>query len=281
MSLDFPSVKLNLFTKLEYYLILKKLDKNFQNHLNNFVEIKKDNKKADSQPTWEIEKKILYWAYHGHRHLGTPLNKKKVTEEKIRKATKLNKDQQKGELRLVDYALQNLETKGYFKKITIDRKQYPDNPEIGKTGYVITPQGLAMGELIFELCFFAQDKDYNEKFAKTKILKYKKFIKTIYDLQLFSIRSFYLAGFFYLNLLILKEVGLIDDLKFWIKDQVLGYLGGSARLIIEVFIVIILLIPFLSFFLSVIFKNICWFLGLIKSILGRVKEKLNNPSPKL
>ena len=73
--MEFPSIKLNIFRKLEYFLVLEKLNDQFNAQFKILLGSDKDNrgKLLGTFPTWEVEKKILFWTYAYHKHLGTPL----------------------------------------------------------------------------------------------------------------------------------------------------------------------------------------------------------------
>jgi len=59
---------LKFIHKIELFQTLRKLDKQF-----NFQIEEIDNKDDASVSLWEAEKKILFWTYKKHRHLGSPL----------------------------------------------------------------------------------------------------------------------------------------------------------------------------------------------------------------
>lgn len=73
--MEFPSIKLNIFKKLEYFLVLEKLNDQFNAQFKILLGSDTDNngKLLGTFPTWEVEKKILFWTYAYHKHLGTPL----------------------------------------------------------------------------------------------------------------------------------------------------------------------------------------------------------------
>jgi|GEM_PF-1953892 len=72
--MNLPSIKLNIFKKLEYWLVLKKLNKQFDAQFKILIDSKnKEGRYTANFPTWECEKKILFWTYGFHKHLGSPL----------------------------------------------------------------------------------------------------------------------------------------------------------------------------------------------------------------
>jgi hypothetical protein len=59
---------LKFINKIELFQILNKLNKQFD------VQIRELNEKQSGAiPLWEAEKKILFWTYKNHKHLGSPL----------------------------------------------------------------------------------------------------------------------------------------------------------------------------------------------------------------
>lgn len=73
--INFPSIKLNIFRKLEYFLILKKLNEQFDAQFEILLTSKNDKEEyLGNFPTWECEKKILFWTYVFHKHLGSPIS---------------------------------------------------------------------------------------------------------------------------------------------------------------------------------------------------------------
>lgn len=72
--MNLPSIKLNIFKKLEYFLVLKKLNDQFDAQFKILLISKNEKGKYTGNfPTWECEKKILFWTYGFHKHLGSPI----------------------------------------------------------------------------------------------------------------------------------------------------------------------------------------------------------------
>ncbi len=70
--MDIPFA-LRFLKKVELFQVLRKLDSQFKVQL----------KKGDGiNPLWEAEKKILFWAYTKHKHLGSPLTVKELRSKK-------------------------------------------------------------------------------------------------------------------------------------------------------------------------------------------------------
>jgi hypothetical protein len=63
--MNLPSIKLNIFKKLEYFLVLEKLNSQFEGQFQALIKREFKNDKFDGvYPTWEVEKKF----YFGHIH---------------------------------------------------------------------------------------------------------------------------------------------------------------------------------------------------------------------
>lgn len=72
VNMDIPFA-LRFLKKVELFQVLKKLDAQFK------IQLKKDDGVV---PLWEVEKKILFWAYTNHKHLGSPLKIKELQSKK-------------------------------------------------------------------------------------------------------------------------------------------------------------------------------------------------------
>jgi len=71
-------MKLNILKKLEYFLELRDLNRKFDSQFKILINRKWDNTKEKFKgvyPGWEIEKKILFWTYGFHKHLGRGIKK--------------------------------------------------------------------------------------------------------------------------------------------------------------------------------------------------------------
>lgn len=238
-----PSIQLNVFKKLEYFLILKRLDKQFDSQLSALksrdFDYAKWRFKNSVYPVWEIEKKVLFWTYGGHKFLGHNIKESHLNEGML-----ISEQEYKNVG--VENIFGNLEQRK-FGKI----KEYEDKKDKKiKKCIITTPEGLSFGELIW---FLYKSKEY--KFSNKQIPdNYADIYKTNYILkkslgwyilqaELVSIYILivYAVGFFTLE--ILNFVGLLDNLKSYIK---LFNIPLWA-------IILVLLSPFIIFTISFIF----------------------------
>lgn len=68
---------LKFINKIELFQTLNKLDKQFEKQIHEIGDSALDN-----IPLWEAEKKVLFWAYRYHKHLGSPLTIKSLVGKK-------------------------------------------------------------------------------------------------------------------------------------------------------------------------------------------------------
>lgn len=233
-----PSIQLNVFKKLGYFLILKRLDKQFDSQLSALksrdFDCAKWRFKNSAYPVWEIEKKVLFWTYGGHKFLGHNIKESHLNESML----------------ISEQEYKNVGIENVFGNL--------EQRKFGKTGNnktecTITPEGLSFGELIW---FLYKSKEYqfsNKQIPDnyTDIYKTKHILKKslgwyILQAELFSIYILivYAVGSFTLE--ILNLVGLLDNFRNYIK--LLSIPSWT--------IIIILLSPFVVFTISFIFDFI-------------------------
>ncbi|HAI74472.1 MAG TPA: hypothetical protein DCS28_01390 [Candidatus Moranbacteria bacterium] len=239
-----PSIKLNVFKKLEYFLVLKKLNKQFDGQisvLKSRVSLfnKESWKFEAAYPIWEIEKKILFWTYDGHKFIDHIITDKHFKDMLI-------SDKEKNYVGTQNI-FGNLEQRDFGKTSN------------NKTECIITSKGLSFGELLWYLympkeCEFS-NKDvpdnYTDIYKTNYILGRKSFGWCILQIQLVSVYFLivYAVGFFTLE--ILNATGLLDNFKKYIASQ-------QLLIKLDFLWIVIILLPFIlftvSFMLDFIYK---------------------------
>ncbi|MFA6474759.1 MAG: hypothetical protein WCV88_00995 [Patescibacteria group bacterium] len=170
----------NLFKRLNFFQKIKDLDEQCQ--------IQEEQHSSNAAPTWQLEKKILYWTYLGHKRLGSPL-KSKVHFENPNFAAE---DHSKlvdflitsGEINAIKgrgkTTLNNLEQKGFCEKTDGPKECGPD-----EMCYIITKDGLEMGAALWEFCTI--NGDNNLKLHWRYRFGYFLMLLSIYLIYIFAV----------------------------------------------------------------------------------------------
>lgn len=235
--MEFPSIKLNIFKKLEYFLELREFNRKFNSQFKNLKSSgwkDKEEKFVGAYPSWEIEKKILFWTYIFHEHLGRPITAGHFKGMFI-------SDAEYGKIG-VKKIFENLEINGFGKK---EVKKDKDNKE--KVQFFINSKGLTYGELLWYLYKLKKykignSKEYIDIFQTNYQLTRCSFGIVILCLQLVLLHLFvFLAGYFF-TFEFLDKIGLLDNLKNMVINKFYHP---------NIFIVLIIL-PMSFFILSII-----------------------------
>lgn len=250
--MELPSIKLNIFKKLEYFLVLKKLNQQFDAQ---FEIVCDPNTKHEVLPTWEIEKKILFWTYAYHKYLDSSFEQYDfdvINEDNKLKDTFISTREIGG--KILEQIMTNSGSKDVirpkkYEKVfgnLLQRGFAKHKPNTDK--YVITKEGLAFGELLWFLYTPSRiiSGNYYDKYGATHILELKKIAKRIFDLQLHALYGFYLLGTFFLTIQVLEIIGILDDVKTY---AMYWYWPGNT---IKLLLGITISIPFILFFYSLI-----------------------------
>ncbi|MFH0968954.1 MAG: hypothetical protein V1804_00400 [Patescibacteria group bacterium] len=290
--MEFPSIKLNIFKKLEYFLILKELNNQFDvqfNALKNRKWLEKENKYEGTYPTWEAEKKVLFWTYAFHKRLKCGIRDKHFDDMFIKNREKEILDNRSG-------ILGNLEMRGFAG--------CQEKEDKSEKIYRISKEGLAFGELLWYLYIPIDiDKDNFEikilkKYYKLceairKIRNGKNNFKLYFEvyetkhrlnrlsfgwlilyLQLFSYYSFIIYGIAFFSFEFIKLIGLLDDMQkgfSWLNHSPFSFS----------YLIFIILLPFIIFTLSLI-ADFFYSKFIIKKKIVKVERmmdenKSNNP----
>lgn len=157
--ISFPSIKLNLFRKLEYFLVILDLNRKFNYQFKILLDQEKDiaGRYVGNFSTWEFEKKILFWTYAFHKHLGSPLYIKDFEED--------SENNRLRDILLTENEAINSGIKETFenliqKGLAEEKKNILEESNIKKNGILITEKGMAFGELIWNI--------YNPKIIASK-----------------------------------------------------------------------------------------------------------------
>lgn len=186
-------------------------------------------------PTWNVERKILYWTYLNHKHLGTPL-----TESSFEPAepylTNWKTDYTEVSLVGVRQILENLVAHGFAKDVS----------NIGQKEVLINSDGLLAGSLLSQnYHFFSKEIDHhNTIFLKPSI-------NSSFGFNLLAIAawSIILLSMLFLSFQLLLLSGLIDKVKNWISslpsfwESFLVYLFFLPPVLLIVGIVFIVIKP--------------------------------------
>jgi len=244
--MELPSVKLNIFKKLEYFLVLKKLNKQFEAQFEILKKELNEGKNLDdlNNPSWEVEKKVLFWSYAYHKHLTSSLKSKLFyTDEKFRKDIFISDEEVlklsclRGDTEINHlFFMENLVARGFAKKVTRPEDyKYPE--------YTITKNGLAFGELLWYLYLPERGNLGVDYYLKRKLGYW------ILQLQLFSVMAFMIFAASFLVLEILEKTGLIDNLIDWLHFPFLD--------IIAVFLICFPLLVFIISLIAHLFYECC------------------------
>jgi len=262
--MELPSIKFNIFKKLEYYQVLLQLNNKFEAQLdmlkkNDWDEVK--SKYKGTYPSWEIEKKILFWTYIRHKHLGRPISRGHmkdmfVSDEELRRASG------------IEIIFENLEKGGFGQKTEKDCRN--GGKELA---CVITKEGLEFGELLWYSCNLKKyylvegikkPNDYANIFRADYRLNNSWWGKTIFNFQFFSLYCFIIIAVALFILEFLNVAGLLDNLK----NMVVIFLNKFGYYNFRNIIVLVIIVPFIFFCVSLIIDLIYRF------FLHRWKYKL-------
>lgn len=238
--MDLPSVKLNIFKKLEYFQILKEFNRQFDIQFNLVINRhwkEKDQRYEGAYPSWEMEKKILFWSYMYHKHLKSGIGREQFSDMYISRKERLSVGIKK--------IFENLEMHGF--------RETKEKQENGDPVFFFNKEGLSFGELLW---YLYKIKKYKRN-ASEKPKKYGEVYKTDYRLnrlspgyfilqmQVLSLFLFmmYVAGI--LTFEVLSRIGLLDNLKNI-------FLGFFTQQNYQNYLLYIILLPFIIFLLSFI-----------------------------
>lgn len=233
--MELPSIKLNIFKKLEYFLILKKFNRQFDEQ---FLILKKRKMKPDGNydgvyPLWEIEKKILFWSYAFHKYLNHEIKDHHLYEMFISPEETVLAGG-------INTIFGNLEMRGFGK--------CSRNPD-GKKEYKISKNGLAFGELLWYLYDIkikkvnSNKKTYFNVFRTNYVLNRKSLGWIILQIQLICHNLFIILAVTFLTLEILEKIGLLDSLK---------QLALNLKMFSSLNIILLLSMPLILFTISLI-----------------------------
>lgn len=150
----------NFFKKIELYQEMVSQDRLFKHSLKNL------NLKDPTYSTWVVEKKILYWTRWGHKHLGSPIDRSRLTNQKDLQDLMITPEEAKVAGR--KDTIQNLVQRGLA--------EYADN---NKKGVLFTEKGLLMGSVVYEthrpklITWQKFWKSYRAKFSSEIFLRHR------------------------------------------------------------------------------------------------------------
>jgi len=233
--MELPSIKLNIFKKLEYFLVLKELNRQFDNQLSILKLQKYDTNsrvfKNAAYPIWEIEKKVLFWTYAYHKFINHELQSAHFKDMLISEEESKHVGGQRN-------IFGNLKQHG-FAKLSEDG-----------LGCIITKDGLAFGELLWYLynpkkCDIKEDvrPDVYWDIYKTNYLLSRKSLGwVILQFQLLSMYliTVYVVALFTLE--ILTRLDLVNNLQKIFKSM--------PALSLDIFWIMIVSTPFIVFVTS-------------------------------
>ncbi len=248
--MEFPTIKFNIFKKLEYFEQLRKINQQFWIQLELLEKYR-----GGVFPTWEFEKKVLFYTYANHKHLGSPfaLNDFKTGEEWLRsrlwKGKTISRKQahnlnitalrnrpeftaKKSDFRrhnrrhrLKDaFLCQNEVINAGLKETFESLEQRGFSELIPTKGFRITQEGLAFGELLWSLYFPKINKRYSKIYGRSP----RKFNRPV-DKNLYMLSPGYLKWFgLYLQALTAKTFYLLA--VTFVSSQVIDWMGLSEEL---------------------------------------------------
>lgn len=208
--MDTLPIKLNFFKRAEQFLELRRLDKQYKKMMKEWEElIKNTNANPDYNPsftfpTWNIEKKILYWTFLHHKHLGTPLNET-CFERESSFINDWKSDIVETTLAGGTQILQNLEAHG-FAKITQMESFHQT---------LINSDGLLAGSILFNSYKFIPKSYSKDEYKwlllvpiKHKMLGYYMLYTAAWMIILFSMS--------FISFQVMSTLGLLSSIKDWL-----------------------------------------------------------------
>lgn len=94
---------LKFLNKIEVFQVVKKLDKQFDEHI---LELESE---GGVVPLWQVEKKILFWTYKNHKHLGSPLKVDQIRSRKSHLIKELSRDYKREKEIIGSYDIDDVE----------------------------------------------------------------------------------------------------------------------------------------------------------------------------
>lgn len=259
--MELPTIKLNIFKKLDYFLILKELNSQFDSQLNilKSKEFDFESKKFinSAYPVWEIEKKVLFWTYSYHKFINQKI---KASHFKDMFISENESRYVGGQYNIFG----NLKTRGF------------GNTSGDGLECAISKEGLAFGELLWYLYEpkpiertndnKKKPESYQNIYDSKHILSKNIWGWWILQLQLFSIYllTVYVVALFTLE--IIEKIKLIDNLQ---------KLASNVPIVSsDIFWIIVASIPFITFMMSFIADYLYkWFV--VKNKYKHVEELKN------
>lgn len=199
--LDLPSVKLNIFKKLEYFLILEEFDTQFKLQF----EVLKNDKDKKNYPTWEVEKKILFWSYMYHK-----FHEHWIKNTHLTPGTMFVSEQERNNTH-PDIVFGNLMMKGFGEHDS-------------EKGLRLNEKGMAFGNMLWYLYMIKKCDDstpgqeYKKIYGADYILKKNFLGALIVYLQYFAVLTFMIFGVSIVVIEILASVNLLDNLILFVKE---------------------------------------------------------------
>ncbi len=243
--MDFSSVELNLFKKVQYFRLLKEFDRQFKPQL----EILSDQSPEDHKnyASWEVEKRILFWSYLYHKYWGDVVR----SEHLNKKSMFLDTSEVRGSF------FHNLEERGFGKQTSegiILNRVGRDFGGLVWYLYDIKKYPLSKYEVYlnkFRVIFGIDDSTelYKEVFPKAEYYLQKNLwglaVLTMQEWALILLMFF---GASFILLEVLGSVGLLDNLVSFFKTN---FYFPSIYIIVLTSPVILLV---LSFWLHVCYQ---------------------------
>ncbi|MBP8591070.1 hypothetical protein KBI33_01215 [Candidatus Shapirobacteria bacterium] len=226
---------LNFFKQIECFQEIERLDKQFDEML---LEWKKGGYKKGgisesiniNYPTWEIEKKILFWASREHKHLGSPITTTHLSDESFQKDIHCTETEL--EFAGKEEVLKNLTSRGLAS---------------WQNGAVVSQKGLDYGLVIADL--YEIKKDENIKRGETEYreeLLVKRKIRWFgYKLIYFSALTLIFSSLIFLGLEIFRAANIA-----------IPFLNITIKTGLKYLVVLMGFIPAFLFLLGLFFSNI-------------------------
>lgn len=205
------------YKKIDAFLDIRNLDNQFRLQLKEF-----DEEENKIPPTWEMEKKVLFWSFFGHKKLGSEVTQGHMgfgTDGK----SDLNKDNfidwEEAKKIGAENTLNNLVELGFGKGSATQ-------------GVKLNQKAYLYAEVLNETFRIRKaSEEYKEKLKGVRQLNPNFFFYFKYYLSIFFIWYLFILGVFLLGLNIFNLIGLLDDFKnifletpLWLPNFVIIYL---------------------------------------------------------
>jgi len=214
--MDTLPIKLNFFKRVEQFFELRRLDKLYELQMSEWEE-KLSNAKPDEHvqftfPTWNVERKILYWTYFHHKHLGTHITTG-FFDHNASYLSDWKTDFLEVGLTGSKQVLQNLIAHGFADDVTMPQSE---------TSIVINSDGLLAGSILYNNYEFISRAYARDQYSWQllspvvhKMIGYYMLYSAAWLVIIYSIS--------FVSFQVISTLGLLSQIKNWLVDLPQGW----------------------------------------------------------